>query len=157
MSALPAPSPPTTTVVSRSTVLLADSADGLLRYALGPAQLTGASIASVDATFQDQWLVFVEFDPFGAEQFDALATANFGRQVAIVIDGEVTSAPTINATRFDGSILISGNFDQAAAGSLVSDLLVDGSRLEFRPVLIAVTTDERGRSELEAFLATLGE
>jgi len=59
----------------------------------------------------------------GARIFDAYAAQHFGEQFAIVLDGIVQSAPTINATRFGGQAQISGGFaSQAEVNSLVTVL-----------------------------------
>lgn len=61
--------------------------------------------------------------PEGAQIFDAYAAQHFGEQFAIVLDGIVQSAPTINATRFDGQAQISGGFaSQAEVNALVTVL-----------------------------------
>jgi preprotein translocase subunit SecD len=60
-------------------------------------------------------------DPADAASFDQLAQANYGRQVALVMFGQVLSAPTIHATSFGGRGQITDlTLDQAAraAGAL---------------------------------------
>lgn len=63
--------------------------------------------------------VDIQLKSAGAALFDAYAAANFGERFAIVLDGIVQSAPTINATRFDGQANISGSFDAATMKALV--------------------------------------
>ena len=57
--------------------------------------------------------VDIELKSPGAALFDQYAAAHFGERFAIVLDGIVQSAPTINATRFGGQAQISGSFTQA--------------------------------------------
>jgi preprotein translocase subunit SecD len=68
---------------------------------------------AVDITLKDQ----------GATIFDQYAASHYQQQFAIVLDGKVVSAPSINATKFGGKAQISGNFNsQADVNSLVTVL-----------------------------------
>jgi SecD/SecF fusion protein len=70
--------------------------------------LTGDHITHAFATFQNEWQVSLELDSAGAKRFDELAAAHFHERFAILLDGEVKSAPTINAQYFGGRAVISG-------------------------------------------------
>ena len=70
--------------------------------------LTGDRITSAFASYQNEWQVNLEFDAQGAKQFDDLASAHFQERFAIILDGEVQSAPSINARYFGGRAMISG-------------------------------------------------
>src|SRR5438552_11567917 len=70
--------------------------------------LTGDHITHAVAIFQNEWQVSLELDSAGAKRFDELAAAHFGERFAILLDGEVKSAPTINAKYFGGRAVISG-------------------------------------------------
>ncbi|MFV2063318.1 MAG: protein translocase subunit SecD [Chloroflexota bacterium] len=98
---------------------------------------TGVEIAN--ARFgQDQTtgeiVVNLELKETGARLFDDFAAENLGERFAIVLDGIVTSAPTINAPRFGGSAQISGNFTIEEANSLVTVLKFGSLPLEIREV-----------------------
>jgi SecD/SecF fusion protein len=58
----------------------------------------------------------------GALAFDAFAAVHQGERLAIVVDGIVLSAPTINETRFGGRAQISGNFTLEEAQDLAAML-----------------------------------
>lgn len=58
----------------------------------------------------------------GAAAFDAYAANHLGDRFAIVLDGIVQSAPTINAAQFNGQAQISGSFTQAQVDLLVAVL-----------------------------------
>ena len=73
---------------------------------------TQTGLASIDLTLKSE----------GAALFDAYAADHQGDRFAIVLDGIVQSAPTINATRFNGQAQISGNFTQAQVDLLVAVL-----------------------------------
>lgn len=151
------PAGPVARNVARSDVVVLDGADGRLRYALGPVEVSGDALAGVQAVFQGQWVVLIDFNAEGSQQFDLMAETNFGRQVAIVFDGRVLSAPVINATDFDGAAAIGGLADEADARALARDLFADGSRLEFRPVLLSVLVGEGGQALIDAYLGSLPE
>jgi SecD/SecF fusion protein len=70
--------------------------------------LTGDHITRAFATFQNEWQVSLEMDAQGAKQFDDLAAAHFQERFAILLDGVVQSAPSINAKYFGGHAMISG-------------------------------------------------
>ena len=110
--------PPERDEASASVVLLGST--GQTGFVLAPAQLTGEVIEEAVATFQNEWIVNVSFNDQGAVLFDQMAAANFGKEVAIVLDGVVESAPTINATEFDGQAVISGAFDGATLWSIIA-------------------------------------
>jgi SecD/SecF fusion protein len=68
------------------------------------------------------WAVNLNFDSKGADLFAKLTAANVGRQLAIVIDGEVFSAPNLREAIYGGSASISGSFKEAEARALASVL-----------------------------------
>ena len=82
------------------------------RYALGPVLLKGDIVATanpiVDQT-TGTWTVQVNFTGKGGSEFDSIiAKGYYGKQVAIVLDNKIESAPTINAQQFNGVATISG-------------------------------------------------
>jgi preprotein translocase subunit SecD len=79
-------------------------------------------------------VVNLELKETGSRLFDEHADAHFGEQFAIVLDGTVQSAPTLNARRFGGSAQISGNFTPDEAQSLVTVLKFGSLPLEIREV-----------------------
>jgi preprotein translocase subunit SecD len=73
----------------------------------------------------------------GARLFDEYAADHFGEQFAIVLDGDVISAPSLQATRFNGQAQISGGVGGFAideATSLVTVLRFGSLPLEIREV-----------------------
>lgn len=65
--------------------------------------------------------VSISFDGKGAEIFDRITSENVGKQLAIILDGTVHSAPRIQDRISGGSAQITGNFthDEAAKLALV--------------------------------------
>jgi len=70
--------------------------------------LTGDHITHAFAAYQNEWQVSLELDSVGAKQFDDLAAAHYQERFAILLDGVVQSAPSINAKYFGGHAMISG-------------------------------------------------
>ncbi len=104
------------------------------RYYLGKAALTGkgtVSTAKKEFLPGDGWTVKVDLTDAGSTKWDALAQQQFHKQVAIVLDGLVQSAPQIlpgqtTFTSFGGTAVISGDFDEGEAGNL-ADLIKFGA------------------------------
>ena len=57
-------------------------------------------------------------DRLGAQKFGRATTDNVGKRLAIVLDGEIVSAPSINEAITSGSGMISGNFSSQEATDL---------------------------------------
>ena len=84
------------------------------------ASLTGEYLtnASVDFDQYGQAVVSLQFDKKGAQIFDQVTFQNVGRQLAIVLDGKVHSAPVIRDRIPNGQAQISGNFTADEASDL---------------------------------------
>jgi len=79
-------------------------------------------------------VVQLELKDTGSRLFDEHAESHYLEQFAIVLDGIVESAPSINATRFGGQATISGNFTVDEANNLVTVLRFGSLPLEIREV-----------------------
>ncbi len=81
------------------------------------AELSGGSVASADArngldqTNPGAWGVSMQMTPRGRADFARVTGNNVGRQLAIVLDGIVNSAPSIRERIPSGDASITGNFD----------------------------------------------
>ncbi|MCB2156324.1 protein translocase subunit SecD [bacterium] len=87
------------------------------------AEVTGGDLrrASSITDMQDienPYKVTLEFGPEGTEKFADVTRYHTGEQFAIVLDGEVNSAPRINEPILTGRCEISGNFTQQDAHDL---------------------------------------
>ncbi len=58
----------------------------------------------------NQPVVSFTLDRLGAQKFGRVTTDNVGKRLAIVLDGKIVSAPSINEAITSGSGMISGNF-----------------------------------------------
>jgi preprotein translocase subunit SecD len=130
--------------------IAACDANGSTKYLLKPASVVGTDVSGADATIPQtqggtgQWTVNVNFTGSGQAKFTRLTEQTVGKQVAIVLDGVVQSAPTINE-RIPGSAQISGNFTQSEAQDLANILKYGALPLAF------------DKSQAESISATLGK
>jgi SecD/SecF fusion protein len=115
--------------------------DELESVDLGPVGLTGEALATAQTSF-DQFtgapIVSFQMTPKGSEQLNVFTTANTRKNMAIVLDGKVQSAPTINEP-LSQSAQISGSFtlEEANDLSLVlrsGSLRVDMEQIETRAI-----------------------
>jgi len=85
--------------------------------------LTGEYVREAHAYFDQRgYGVAVTFDSKGGELFGDLTEANVNKQMAILLDGEIQSAPNINEPIYGGRATITGNFTDAEARELASVL-----------------------------------
>ena len=85
--------------------------------------LTGEHVTRAFAFFdQHGYGVSLELDAEGAKIFDEVARQNKGRQMAIILDGEVISAPILQSDHFGGRAQITGHFTDKEARDLASAL-----------------------------------
>lgn len=127
--------------------------DGATKYLLKPASVVGTDVQTASAGLQGgggttgittgQWVVNVEFTGSGQNKFTKLTENTIGKQVAIVLDGVVQSAPQTNE-RIAGTAQISGSFGQSEAEDLANVLRYGALPLAFE------------RSQAESISPTLG-
>lgn len=90
----------------------------------GEPGLTGSIIKQAIATRGNMGELEIDFElnSEGAERFAKVTSENRGRRLAIVLDGELYSAPNINDPILTGNGRITGNFDVASARELAGVL-----------------------------------
>jgi preprotein translocase subunit SecD len=91
-------------------------------YQLGPVLITGDKLSSAKAGYDSNGKIVVQFsfNSEGAKEFEKITTANIGKQLAIVLDGQVKSAPVIrSAIAGDGVIESIGTLEEAKDIALV--------------------------------------
>lgn len=85
--------------------------------------LSGKNLANVFVDYQSQGIgspqISLQFDDEGAKLFADITSRNIGKPVAIMIDGEVVSQPTVQAEIRDGQAVITGDFTLPEATALV--------------------------------------
>jgi protein-export membrane protein SecD len=81
-----------------------------------------ADIQSTQGSFQNEVVVRLEFDDEGTKLFSDITGKNIGKRVAIFLDGQIISAPTVQSAITDGIAIISGNFVPKEAKELATRL-----------------------------------
>ncbi len=98
-----------------------------VKYLLSRAVIQGTDLSSASAGVpqsQVNWVVNLEVGGGGQDAFTAISRALVGteRQFAIVLDGAVISAPTMEGLITNGQAQISGNFNETSANDLATSL-----------------------------------
>ncbi|SCX50702.1 preprotein translocase subunit SecD [Klenkia marina] len=137
--------------------LAACSEDGTAKYLLGPAVIEGTDVTSASAGTMQQtgeWIVTVDFNSSASSTWAAYtAQAAAARSaVAIVLDGRVVSAPTVQSAITGGSTQITGSFTQTDAETLANQLEYGALPLTFTQATAQTITTEVGAEQLRAGL-----
>lgn len=108
-----------------------DSADGEIQANVHPQTglpfetvMTGAGLEAAQVVIDpntNEWMIEFSLNTDGSEVFGPYTGSNIGQPLAIVLDGVVLSAPTIQAQLTTGGV-ISGNFTQEEARTLALQL-----------------------------------
>lgn len=102
--------------------------------------MTGKDLKNAKEELQQNGnpVVAIEFNDAGAEKFAALTTANVGRQIAILLDGEVLTAPRVNEPITGGKAVITGSKDLEDAKQLA--ILLRSGALPVKVKVLEVRT-----------------
>ncbi|MET9674304.1 protein translocase subunit SecD [Streptomyces sp. NPDC006482] len=129
------------------------------KYLLGPAEVEGRDVDDASAGIDQQsgqWIVDMAFTGEGSKKFQAI-TGKLSQQAdpqnrfAIVLDGEVVSAPSVRTT-LSANAQISGNFTQQTAQDLGNILSYGALPLSFETQSVDTVTAALGGDQLEAGL-----
>ena len=129
---------------------------GQIKYILGPVAVPGSDLTSATAAIArnnngqstGQWIVSLQFNNDGAEKFKDTSTILYGyhdsdpqgssfrgspdrNSFAVVLDGTVITAPTMQAIITNGEAQISGNFTAQSATALANQLQFGSLPLNF--------------------------
>ncbi len=119
------------------------------------AALTGGVIKSAEVGTDDtngQIVVNVTFDTNGTKTWADYTAANIGKQVAIVLDGVVQSAPVVQSVIPDGRTQISGSFNADTAKYLSTVLQTGALPVSLKPSDTRVVGPTLGQDSLRAAL-----
>jgi protein-export membrane protein SecD len=96
------------------------------QLAYQPTGLSGKNLKDAYVDYQTQGVgspqIALRFDDEGTKLFAEITKRNVGKPVAIFLDGEVISAPTIQQEIVNGQAVITGDFTLAEATDLVKRL-----------------------------------
>ena len=110
--------------------------------------ISGEQLINAKQSFDPQSnepVVSISFDSGGSSTFAKVTAQNVGKRFAMVLDGKVLSAPSINEPILGGSAQISGSFSVASANALAISL-----RSGALPVKMAVVEERTVTPELGA-------
>jgi preprotein translocase subunit SecD len=130
------------------------------RYFLGKSGLTGNAVSSAKSEFVSGqgWTVKMDLTGTGSTKWDALAQQQFHKQVAIVLDGIVQSAPQIQPndqafTSFGGTAVISGDFTGGEASDLAKLINYGALPVQLKKVNVENVSPTLGQDQLDAGIA----
>ncbi len=171
----PAVPPTTTTTIAAGTTpreadtpeaevvlpLLGDDKKVESRLRLGPSKATGTIVRTARAEpptgLTGDWSVSVDLTRAGNDLFNQIASVCFNgtaecptKQIAIVLDGIVRSAPTVQAPTFDGTVSISGQFAEKEARDLALVLKFGALPVELTPQSTQTVSATLGKDSLRA-------
>lgn len=128
-------------------VMVTCNADGTEKYILGPVDVEGTNLKSASAGMATNsagqpsggYAVSLELDSEGTEAFAEASNRLYGFQetdttrnrFAVVLDGNVIVAPSMNVPITDGKAQITGNFTAAEAQNLANQLQFGSLPLNF--------------------------
>jgi preprotein translocase subunit SecD len=131
------------------------------RLVLGPSQATGTIVKSARAVppqgVSGDWTVSVDLTGEGNTVFNQLAAACFNatascpsKRIAIVLDGVVQSAPTVQEPQFSGTVQISGTFTERDARDLALVLKFGALPVQLKPQSTQTVSATLGQDSLRA-------
>lgn len=88
--------------------------------------LTGKNLKNASVSYQGQGVgapqVSLQFDDEGTQLFADLTKRNLNKRIAILIDGTIVTAPTVQSEILNGEAVITGNYTTSEANALVKRL-----------------------------------
>jgi preprotein translocase subunit SecD len=145
---------------SQPTIGCGQNSDGQWeKYLLGPAEVDGKDVDDAKGQLDQQrgmWIVTMDFTSSGAKKFQKITSRLSQQQppmnqFAIVLDGEVVSAPSVR-TALSANAEISGNFTQESAQDLGNILSYGALPLSFEEQSVTTVTAALGGEQLKAGL-----
>ncbi len=144
--------------------MVACNQDGKEKYILGPSEVTGEHIKDASAGYQvgqngvqtGVVEVALTFDSVGAKQFQKVterltphAEGDPQKRFAIVLDGQVISAPQSQAVIRDGRASITGSFTMDSAKTLADQLKFGALPLSFKVQTSEQISPQLGTEQLK--------
>ena len=145
--------------------LVTCSDDGSIKYLLGPIEVPGTNVTgatnglvtTAQGATTGTWAVNLTFNAQGTRQFAAISERLFAltgaqNQFAIVLDGRVISAPSINSVISNGRAQITGSFTVDSSKALADQLRFGALPINFRVQSQDTISATLGSSQLVAGL-----
>ncbi len=124
----------------------------------GAVVLEGTDVAdaragsTVDNMNNQIYVVELTMTDEGAEKFAVATKENLGQQIAIVYDGEIVSAPVVNAEITNGQAIIEGSFTYESAEQLASTVRIGTLSLELEELRSNVVGAKLGQEAISTSL-----
>ena len=148
--------------VSDANAILAElGKPGSLQFTTsdGTVVLEGTDVADAQAgstsdqmTQNREYVVELTLTDEGAKKFATATEENVGKQIAIVYDGEVISAPKVNTAITDGRCQITGDFTYEEADQLASTIRIGSLSLELQELRSNVVGAKLGAEAIHTSL-----
>lgn len=143
--------------VSDQPLITCDQA-GTTKYLLSPTVISGKDLTKASAGIpqnQVSWVVDLEFNSTAAATFETVTKAISTRtspqnEFAIVLDGDVITAPYVSNAIAGGRAQISGSFTQQSATELANVLKYGALPLAFDVSSVDTVSAKLGGEQLEA-------
>jgi preprotein translocase subunit SecD len=131
--------------------------DDATKYQLGPVEITGDAIDKATAGYDagsstsvgQGWKIGFDLTNEGAGIFSDVTTRLVGKQLAIVVDDQVISAPTINEPITGGSGEITGSFTEREAKDLATQLNAGALPVELTTQQVLTVSPTLGDESLQ--------
>lgn len=124
----------------------------------GTVVLNGEDVADAragsmtDSMGNKEYAVELTLTSEGTTKFAAATAANVGSQIAIVYDGEIISAPTVNEAIGGGQAQITGGFTYEEADQLASTIRIGSLSLELKELRSNVVGAKLGQEAIATSL-----
>lgn len=123
----------------------------------GNTILTGNDVASAEAGAVNQngmneYVVALTFTPEGTEKFAEATSRMVGQQIAIIYDGELVSAPTVQEAITGGECTIDGMTDYEEATNLASTIRIGSLSVELQEIRSNVVGARLGQQAIDTSL-----
>ncbi len=148
-------------VSDANTILSELGKPGSLQFTTsdGTVVLEGTDVAEAQAgstsdqvTSSKKYIVELTLTDEGAQKFAEATEENLGKQIAIVYDGEVISAPTVQSAITDGRCQITGDFSYEEADQLASTIRIGSLSLELEELRSNVVGAKLGAEAIRTSL-----
>ncbi len=130
--------------------------DESTKYKLGQVLITGDAIKKATAVYrtasttslQTGWEIDFQLTSSGSKTFADVTTNLVGRQLAIVVDNRVISAPTVESAITGGSGVITGSFTERRAKDLATQLNAGALPVNLAKQQVVTVSPTLGRESL---------
>jgi preprotein translocase subunit SecD len=131
--------------------------DDATKYQLGPVEITGEAIDKATAAYNagsstsvgQGWEIRFDLTNEGSGTFSDVTTRLVDKQLAIVVDDQVISAPTVQDPITNGSGVITGRFDERSAKDLATQLNAGALPVELTTQQVLTVSPTLGDESLQ--------